>query len=363
MPPLIPRRRSRRRSVSGRLVVLICALILTALVIGGLTQVSRQSGPYDAMVNRSLAAQGGVVAQQSNATAIEVRHLMATMESQDRQMVQSELDSVVQQTADQSSRADVLGTAAGGWQAELDGVFADRAQAASALRAAIDGLLGMHPLPLAGAPAQGATGSATPTLLSASEATNRIAAAGALLTRSDRSYQSVRRALARAAGHGKLPPSSWVAQAQAWQIGAVATQVDLVSTSTSLAATHRLVLTTVGLTPQALPPPSGAVSPAISILSPTRTLTVSVVLANLGSVDQRHASVQFTLAPLAGGATVTKTRSATVTSGGSVVLTPVTLAVKPGQSYQLTVGIILPAGQTDGTNTSLSQQLQIAPSK
>jgi hypothetical protein len=39
----------------------------------------------------------------------------------------------------------------------------------------------------------------------------------------------------------------------------------------------------------------------------------------------------------------------------------VSFRVKPGTSYQLTVAIVLPAGQTDPSGTSLSEALQIAP--
>src|SRR5580704_12668127 len=97
MPPLIPRRRSRRRSVSGRMVLLICGLVVTALVVGGLTQVSRQSGPFEASQNRSFAALGTVVADKSNVTGAGLRHLMTTLQTQQRPQLQADLDGLVQQ--------------------------------------------------------------------------------------------------------------------------------------------------------------------------------------------------------------------------------------------------------------------------
>jgi hypothetical protein len=36
--------------------------------------------------------------------------------------------------------------------------------------------------------------------------------------------------------------------------------------------------------------------------------------------------------------------------------------VKPGRNYQLTVAIVVPAGQIASASTSLSEVLQIAPS-
>src|SRR5580698_3624889 len=103
MQPFIPRRRTRRRSISGRMVLLGCAVVLTALVVGGVTQIGRQSGPYDASLNRSFVSQGAVAATASNASAAELRQLMSTMRNLPRQVVQAELDSLVQQTASEAS--------------------------------------------------------------------------------------------------------------------------------------------------------------------------------------------------------------------------------------------------------------------
>ena len=98
MLPLTTRRRARRRTLNRRVTVFGGAILVTVLVIGGLTQVSRNSGPYDAQMNRSFATQVNVLADASNVTASTVRHLMATMPTQDRQTLQAELDNAVRQT-------------------------------------------------------------------------------------------------------------------------------------------------------------------------------------------------------------------------------------------------------------------------
>jgi hypothetical protein len=145
----------------------------------------------------------------------------------------------------------------------------------------------------------------------------------------------------------------------------VATQIDVLVDSRSLAVTHRLVLTAVQISPPALPTPTGVASPTISSLSPTRTVGLTVVLTNLGSVEEPHASVQFTLSPLpaAGttGATLTLVRRAAVGSGASVTLSPASFAVKPGDDYELTVAVQDLSDQTDLTGTELSDELKIAP--
>ena len=127
---------------------------MLAILVGGLTQVSRQSQGYDANSDRTLAAQGTVAADQSNATSVSVRKIVDDLPSQTRQGLQASLDSAVQQTADEATRAQLaagstpLGTVA----TQFSDVFAERAQAVAQLRAAVYGFLGMQPIAPADAP-------------------------------------------------------------------------------------------------------------------------------------------------------------------------------------------------------------------
>jgi hypothetical protein len=363
MPPLIPRRRSRRRSVSGRVVLILCGLVVTALLVGGLTQVSRQSGSFDASQNRSFVALASVVARESNSTAAQTRRLLTSMAGQRRPALQANLDDLVQQVEGEATGATAIAVPQPptGVQAQFADVLALRSTAVRTLRASLDGLLGMHPLPVTGATGSAHTAAASPTLLSSTTATDRIAAAGAMLVRSDRSYRSLRKDLERAVGHARLPASTWVTNAQVWQVGSVAAEVDLLSASPTLAATHRLVLRTVRLSPPTLPTTGTASSPGVSVLSPTSTVTVSVVLSDLGSVDEPDATVQFTMTSEQSGVAVVRSRTSSVASGLSVTLDPVVFAVKPGHTYQLRVAVVLPPAQTDDTGTSQTDDLQIAP--
>jgi hypothetical protein len=359
MSPLLTHRRSRRRSRAGRLVVLACVLVVAAVLIGGVSRIGSQSGPFNASINRSFGAQGAVLADQSNATGASLRALLAALPAQDRQTLQVELDDVTAQAGEQAARAAALGTN-GSVQASFATVFADRALSADEVRTALDGLLGLRPLAVAGAPGTTATVAAMPTLLSSTQATDRLAAAGRLLGQADRTYGAVRRTLATMAGHARLPASRWITSPRTWQIGAVATQVDLVAASTTLEATPALGLSVVQVTPPAVPSPTGVATPGTSVLSPTKTVVLNVVLTNNGSVDEPHASVTFTLTRQPTGAAMTARRAASVLATRSVSLAPVTFVVKPGNSYQLTVAVAVPAGQTAG-GTSFDQVLQISP--
>ncbi len=343
--------------------MLVAVVIGLALLVGGLTQVSRQSQGYDANSNRSLAAQGAVLADQSNATASQVRTLIGGLQGQSRQVLQAVLDEAVQQTSDQSARADLAAdtSPSGSLASGLAAVFAERAQSMNELRAAIDGFLVMQPVPPAATPEAAApleTSRSTP--LSATQATNRIAAAGALLARSDNLYRTVRHSLVTAAGHARLPASVWVTDRQPWQLGTVAAQVDLMATSPTLAPTHYLAIRTVRLNPPALPTAQGA-SASVSVLSPTSSIGVTAVIANNGSVVEPHASVRFSLANQSSGATTTHVGSSVLAEGETVTLPTVTFRVKPGTLYVLTVAVLLPTGQTQTNGTVLQQALQVAP--
>jgi hypothetical protein len=336
-------------------------VVVLAILVGGLTQVARQSAGYDANSDRALSAQGTVAADQSNATAAMVRKIFDDLPTQTRQGLQATLDSAVQQATDEAARAQVaagstpLGTVA----AQYVAVFDERAQAVTQLRAAVDGFLGMQPIAPAAAPAGGAETTGGTALLSATQATNRLAAAGALLSHSDALYRSVQRSLAAAAGHGKLPPSVWVTHPQVWQLGSVAAQVDLVATSSTLAATHYVVLRTVRLDPPVLPTPQG--TPAgVSVVSPTSQIGVTVVLANQGSSDEPHVSVRVSLADQTSGATTSQVRTTSLALGASVTLPSVSMRVKPSTGYLLTVQVIPPAGQTLTAGTATQQVLQVA---
>ncbi len=341
-------------------------MAVLALLVGGLTQVSRQSEGYDANSNRSLAAQGAVVASQSNTTGSEVRRLVGNLQAQTRQSIEAGLDSAVQQAANQAARTDLAigSSSSGSVGAELAIVFTERAQSVAELRTAIDGFLGMQPIPTADAPATSSKASASTTTpaasLTAAQATNQIAAAGALLARSDSLYRSVQKSLAATTGHARLPTSVWVTDPQLWQAGTVATQIDLMATSPTLAASHYLLLRTVRLNPPALPTPQGAPA-TVSAISPTSRIGVTAVLGNDGTADEPHAAVRFTLANQATGATATQVGSAALSLGASVTLPTVTFAVKPGTAYVLTVAVILPTGQAATAGTVLQQALQVAP--
>src|SRR5580704_9756637 len=136
MPPLSTHRRTRRRSRRRRIVFLASVLVVVALLVGGITQIGRQSGPFYASVNRSFATQATTLVDESNATAASLRRLMKNMQSQDRLTLQADLDALVAQSDQEAAGADSLATpvSAGGVQGQFATVFAERAHAVSSVR-------------------------------------------------------------------------------------------------------------------------------------------------------------------------------------------------------------------------------------
>jgi len=340
----------------------VAATIVLALLVGGLSQVARQSQGYDANSDRTLAAQGSVLAEQSNATSRSVQSLMEDLPTLPRQTLQAVLDGAVQQTAALSQQAGAAtGHTPGSLGSELFAVFTERAQSMEDLRAALDGLLGMQSSPIAGAPPSAAAVPAAPGgSLSAAGAAGRITAAGALLSKSDALYSSVRRTLAESAAHARLPRSVWVSDPQLWRAGNVEGLVDRVATSPTLESSHDVVLRTVRLTPPLLPTPQGSAA-NVAVLSPTTVVGVTAVLANQGASGEPVVHTTFTLADQASGATVVKTETTALALDGSVTLPTVDFVVKPGTTYVLTVQVVLPPGQTLTAGTAFAEPLSVAP--
>ncbi len=361
MTPRRQRRRARRRSAVRTVIVTALVVFVVAVLVGGLTQVSRQSRDYDAGSNRSLADEGAVVAEESNTTARQLSRLVSDYPGDVRQSLQADLDALAQQ-AENESEAAALATGSppsGSAASDLAGAFRDRARAVEEVRAAIDGYLGMSPFSPAGSPVD-APDAPSPTPLSATDTTDRITTAGGLLESSDRLYAKARAALAAGAGHARLPASAWIVDPSQWQPGFVAAQVDLMATSSTLAASHYLVVRSVRLDPPVVPPAPGAVA-GTAVVSPTSELGVSVVVANQGSVAETHGIVHIILAEATSGPSRTRTWSGPVPLGGSVALPTSVFAVKPGTSYVLTVSAAAPTGQVGPAISTYQATLRVAP--
>ncbi len=363
------RRRGRRRTGLALLVAVFGAAI--ALVVAGFADVGSRSGPYERAVDRSFAVQARVVVEQSNRSSEQLARLLGSLTSPgvQRLVLQQELDGLVADTEAAYRAALDLATPppAAGAGAALAAAMGDRARAMSRLRGAVDGLLGSAPLPVVRGPGAATTVGRPAGLGTTQAATGELAAVGTELVHADGVYATLRRAFSTQPGGQRLPRSVWVPDQRAWGSQSVGGLVAQLAGAPALAPRHRLVLvgTATGLRPAPLPPPPAGGITGVSVVPPTRWLTVTTVVANLGNVAEQGSVVAVTL-HLVGqqggrGAAPSARQRLSIPPGGTVAVELGRLAVSPGATYGLTLSVDAPAAQADRSGLVQQLTVEVAP--
>ena len=370
------------------LVVVVIVVIVGVVVIASIAEINAQSGPYRRMVNRSFGALASPLVNSSTQTGRDLATTMlnAAGTSSTRAGLQQMLDHVVSEATAQSGDAANLvpPAAVGSLDQQLVAVFSERAAAATAVRTTVDGLLGLVPLPVAGAP-PAPTPAPAPSLTTA-QAVAALSAVGTQIRKADADYAAVRRALARAPGPVRLPRSSWVtgplATAPLGQ-AQLAQAPPALMASSALAVVHRLLISAVGLSPPAVGSPgtvgdncanpsSRPANPPPSLLPPTRKLSAQVTVSNCGNVVEKGVVVSLTVQLVPGSPPPSKAASSTPASpssvrrtivlgpGGSRSLAMGPLAVVPGSQYVVTMAVAFPSGQANPAGTTQAFLVQIS---
>lgn len=376
-------------------MVLAIVVIVAVVVVGSIAEISAQSAPERQAIDRSYVTLAIKVVDASNQTGVALAKLLAsapTLPNRSlpftaRSQIQQGLDGAVAASDGESSGAASLAPPepSGGLAPRVAAVFALRAAAVNAIRSAIDGVLGMAPLPIAGAPASSASAStsapsapSTAPSLSTAQASGRLASAGSVLQRADRSYAALASDLKRGkvagAGSITMPASVWVTGSTSplspSQLGALPAAL---AASAALVPFHHLVVTAVGLSPAALPSttpndPAGSGligvscgSPASTVpgatptvLPPTGTVSALVTVTNCGTVTETGITVSETLAladppgtsaPPSGARGASAHQVVSLLSGSSRALVMPALTVAGGHEYTLTVSLVLSGSQ------------------
>ena len=148
--------------------------------------------------------------------------------------------------------------------------------------------------------------------------------------------------------------------AQLWAAGPATTLVSELTSSPSLAPRPEVVLlpSTVAVMPTSVPrvTPGGA-----SVVPPTTTLGVSVVVADRGNMPLDRALVSARVVPQGPGTVSASSVNVALEPSSTVAVTLPTLSVAPGDSYTLTVSVLPPAGQANLATTSFSYALDGGP--
>ena len=310
-----------------------------------------------------------------------------------RNEIQVGLDQAVDAASQQASDASGLVPPypAGTVSSRFTQVMADRFRATSDLRTTIDRLLGMEPLPVAGAPTTPSPAASEP-LISIPRASAAMQAAGLLFLHADASYRNLLAYVSRQHISVHLPKSVWVTVPVAdAPLGPtqLAASASALHDSQALVPIHQLVITSAGLMPPAVPPatpsvvasggpgivgdscgaPQSAVAgPTPLVLPPTRTLAAAITVTNCGTVVETGVAVTQTVVPYIpvgtfappagkrGGTTRTKI---TLSSGSSVALALPPLPVAGGHLYELTVTVAVPP-QANPAGATQSFLIQIS---
>ena len=353
-------RRSRRkdRGTTIGLVAAGCAvLLLVALVINGIVSAATSSTSYLQLINRSFTAQANSIFAAQNAQGRLLTQILTSAPAQGRRGLQQQLDLLVRTTATEAAQATTATRPApsGDLGPRFERIVADRALGASEIRGAIDGLLGMTPLPIAGAPSTPPLISGA--LLSSTEAATQLTQAGALIASADAAVGGLRRSVAAAPGHPTMIRSVFVKDPTLLSASSMNQLVTDLEASTSLTVVHELTLLAVSLRPSALPTP-GSTS---TNLPPTTTLVVTTVIKNLGNVAEKPVVVTASTTPVAGGIAGQVQAVGKVAANGAVSITLPTLAVRPGTPITLQISLTPPAGQGGNPVVSQTQTVVIAP--
>jgi hypothetical protein len=368
----IDRRRRRRHLSRARLSTAgaaAAAALVLAVLVGGLLKVHSQSSGYQRAIDRSYAAQIRLVAAASDRQARELHALLASMPAQTRTSLEFSLDTLVGSAAAAARQAETAAepAPAGGAGRDIAAAMADRAAAVAGLRTAVDRLLGMAPLPAAGAtPASLPEARSRP--ISDAGAQAALLKVGRLLAQSDRSYDAGRQALRSAPGHATLPPSVWSGRTRVWTSEGALALVDSLTGSATLAPIRRVELLahTLAFTPAPVPAPTA--TQGVAVVPPTGRLGVSVVVANDGNVAERNIVVRVTVREVASGGAQGRVAaqrrrarrvSLSARSSRTVSLPPVSVA--PGHRYTVTVAVVPPSPDAVGALTSDTVSARIAP--
>lgn len=361
--------------------MLLTALVVVTLVlvIGSVAEIDAQSSGYRSATDSGYGALATHVVMASNLTGRQLASVMDSAPALTNQALPRTARAVLQQGLDAAVDAtdQEAGQAAGlvppypsdHVSNQLTQVMEARATGAADLRTSIDRLLGMAPLPVAGAPTAAAAPSTAP-LISIGQATTAMGNAGLAFQQADADYRKLTAQIRRQRLPIRLPRSVWVpAPATVASLGSprLASAASVLGNSPPLAPNHRLAITAVGLSPPAVSTGGSGLlgsdcvhvksttpGPAPTVLPPTATVTAEATVTNCGTVPEAGVVVTQTLAladpagtasPPPGARGSASRATVTLRSGSSTALTLAPLTVAPGHTYTLTVAVAVPSSQ------------------
>jgi hypothetical protein len=393
MPRASRRRRPPGRGLGQTVLIGIAVAVTAVVVAGSLLAIHTQSRGYRDATTRGDAVLADQVGQASARTGTQLSALLAGASALTnkrfpyaaRGVLQQGLDSAVLDTGAQATQATTIASppAVGDLSSRFTAVMRLRETTTAALRSTVDRLLGMQPLPIAGAPST-STPSAPATLISATQAAAEMSAEGQAFEQSDAAYRALRTTAASQRIPFDLHPSVWVPPPVATAplgAGALGATAAALASSTALVPFHHLVVTAVGISPPAVPtggvgivstsciaPQSTTPGTTPTVVPPTTTLAALVSVTNCGNVPESGATVTVTVAPAdppgsapppSGEAGGRSQANVDLASGASSSPPLAPLPVSSAHRYLLTVSVSLPPGQVDPAGSTQQFLVQV----
>lgn len=336
-------------------VAVVIALVLTASSL----RIGKSSGPYWQSIDRSYGHQAALIVNHSNVLGRQVDALVSNPAADTRVTLDAALAYATKCAHEElisALQADQLGPQ--GHVAMLFGeVISERLQAVGVLNSVIDRLLDMTPPSIVDAPAQKTTVNLSPLTVSGAE--SELGKAGVVLLSADALYQKVRNELGNEPGHFWLPGSSWTTHSKTWTTSTIGAAVGALVGTKDLQPSVDVVLVpgTTSLSPAALPSSTSV----DSVIPPTHSLSVGVVVSEAGTLSTKGFTVTVALTTAPSDKTVQRHMHLSLGPHGSKALEFRHLRVKPGRTYDVAVTVTVPAGQSAMANTGETFSVSVAP--
>jgi hypothetical protein len=184
-----------------------------------------------------------------------------------------------------------------------------------------------------------------------------MASIGADLVTADRTYDVFLRALPSLQGgtNRVLPPSHWVDDPSAWSAPSLAVFLQSLRASTISTPVHDVAVVIVTIDPAAVGTDNGS-----SVLPPTKTLHMQIVVGNVGNAAEKHVPVTATLTT-ATGASETVHDTVDLTPGQRTTVLLGGLRTVPDDRSILTVLVGPAPGETATADNSKIIPLVVKP--
>lgn len=346
----------RRTKVSRRLAALlgVAVLVLAATLLAGVVSAAHRDVSYRRTVDQAFAATASALVVSSDATGVELAHVLEHPGPLGRDLFDVRLQSIAQASAldSETSMSLAVPPPDAGAFTVLANTLRLRAEATASILRTVEGLLRISPMKPAGS---AGLDPRAPPALGVVVAEARFLHAGEQLIEADQKYRGLPEVFKAASGGATLPGSRWT-----FSSTGILTPDTLAADAASMAhdpalrATIELRLTAIETNPLELP-----VGPGYPV-TPTTRFVAAISVINLGSAPSDVLAI-IRVTPLghSAGHLDSGTARGVAAPGGAVALRFPAMAVAPGEHCLVTIELVRPRLQTATTRLSWTRTVVV----